>query len=233
MKKKPGLTNYIEVSPGGSACAWRLFLVLLLGTGISFLTAGCHTAAQTAGLVTAGIVTGSVSPANEIEQIYYLGIFDPEEQLPPQMYRVRVHGQSAFISGDSFASGWVPARLMDSLSGRVSIDAYGGAGPDIQEPSTNATVSLNVGRRMLLFGPEGFREAPANERLVIVMSSNPSKFFDAIDQTLGMTSTPSSSSSSNNSGTTVDLLSAYQAILNSREQLQKVELGKPSGNSDK
>ena len=38
----------------------------------------------------------------------------------------------------------------------------------------------------MLFGPEGFREAPANHRLVIVMGSSPDKFFGAIDQSLGV-----------------------------------------------
>jgi hypothetical protein len=36
-----------------------------------------------------------------------------------------------------------------------------------------------------MFGPEGFREAPAGHRLVIAMGSSPEKFFQAIDETLG------------------------------------------------
>jgi hypothetical protein len=45
--------------------------------------------------------------------------------------------------------------------------------------------SIKTGRRLIQFGPEGFREAPANHRLVIVMGSSPDKFFEAIDETLG------------------------------------------------
>jgi len=36
-----------------------------------------------------------------------------------------------------------------------------------------------------MFGPEGFRESPADHRLVVVMGSSPQAFFQAIDQTLG------------------------------------------------
>ena len=38
----------------------------------------------------------------------------------------------------------------------------------------------------MMFGPEGFREAPANHRLVVVMGADPSAFFEAVDQTLGV-----------------------------------------------
>ena len=38
------------------------------------------------------------------------------EQVPPSVYRVRVKGQASFLSATKFASGWVPADLVDSLS---------------------------------------------------------------------------------------------------------------------
>jgi hypothetical protein len=44
---------------------------------------------------------------------------------------------------------------------------------------------LLTGRRLIMFGPEGFREAPKNHRLVVVMGSNPDKFFSAVDEALG------------------------------------------------
>lgn len=37
----------------------------------------------------------------------------------------------------------------------------------------------------MMFGPEGFREAPPSHRLVIAMGSSPEKFFNAVDQALG------------------------------------------------
>ena len=37
----------------------------------------------------------------------------------------------------------------------------------------------------MLFGPEGFREAPKDHRLVIVMGSSPDAFFNAMDNSLG------------------------------------------------
>jgi hypothetical protein len=198
---------------------------------VPLLTTGCHTAAETAGLVAGATATGAISPANEIEQVYYVGTFDPEEQLPPQVYRLRVHGQSSAISGDSFASGWVPAKLIDSLSGRVTLDPYGGSGPVITGPSSADEVNLNVGRRMWMFGPEGFRVAPADYRLAIVMSADPSKYFDAMDQMLGISTLASTGQSGGgNSQVQTDLLDSYRAILNSREQLQKVQQQVPANN---
>ena len=58
----------------------------------------------------------AASPSNEIEQVYYIGIFDPQEQLPPQVYRIRVRGQASAFSRTRFASGWVRAEIADSLS---------------------------------------------------------------------------------------------------------------------
>ena len=37
-----------------------------------------------------------------------------------------------------------------------------------------------------MFGPEGFREAPKDHRLVIVMGASPEAFFGAIDRALGI-----------------------------------------------
>ncbi len=44
---------------------------------------------------------------------------------------------------------------------------------------------LPTKRRFMLFGPEGFREAPRDHRLVIVMGASPEEFFNAIDRSLG------------------------------------------------
>ena len=43
-----------------------------------------------------------------------------------------------------------------------------------------------TGRRLVMFGPEGFREAPKDHRLVVVMGSNPDAFFSAVDEALGV-----------------------------------------------
>src|SRR6266849_1933566 len=53
---------------------------------------GCATPAQTAGAIAGGVVgvtiAGGYSPGNEIEQVYYLGVFDPQEQVPATVYRL-------------------------------------------------------------------------------------------------------------------------------------------------
>jgi hypothetical protein len=126
-------------------------------------------------------VTGMM-PINEIEQTYYLGVFDPKEQIPPQIYRIRVHGQSS-LGGGQFASGWVPADVIDTLnlSDTPTTDnsrMLGNAG--------NAdNGSFLRGRKLVAFGPEGFREVPKDHRLVMVMGNNANEFFNAVSAALG------------------------------------------------
>lgn len=145
------------------------------------------TIALTAGIVVGATVVGANIPGHEIEQIYYLGVFDPQEQVPPTIYRVRVHGQASIYSGTKFASGWVPAETIDSLNSHVGFDVNDASKPNVQitKGSKEDIARLTPGRRLIQFGPEGFREAPKNHRLVIVMGASPEAFFQAIDEALG------------------------------------------------
>lgn len=131
-------------------------------------------------------VSGAVSPAHEIEQTYYLGVFDPNDQLPPQVYRLSVRGQASAISNVKFGSGWVPASVVDSLSGHIAYDANATSGSGLTITRDDAmSGGIQTGRRLIQFGPEGFREAPRDHRLVIVMGASPKAFFEAVDRTLG------------------------------------------------
>jgi len=133
-----------------------------------------------------GLAVGyaGVTPTSNLEQVYYLGVFDPQEQLPPTVYRVRVRGQGSALNFTRYASGWVRAELIDSLSTVAKFDSKeldSGVKVTPSEPETK----LLTGRRLVMFGPEGFREAPKDHRLVVVMGSSPEKFFQAVDQALG------------------------------------------------
>lgn len=68
---------------------------------------------------------GGILPTQDIEQVYYLGSFDPIEQVPPEFYRVTVRGQASFISRMRFGSGWVRSELIDSLNTRVDFGDQG------------------------------------------------------------------------------------------------------------
>ena len=151
--------------------------------------AGCGNATGNVVLGALGATAvGAYSPAEEIEQVYYLGIFDPHEQVQPQqVYRVTVHGQASAISQMKFGSGWVPASVVDALSTRAGF-ADNSDQASFSAGDKDSTVKLKTGRRLILFGPEGFREAPADYRLVIVMGASPQAFFSAIDQSLGVIS---------------------------------------------
>lgn len=158
---------------------------LLLSCGLAI--SGCESieGTLTLGLIGATVVGGQ-APTHEIEQIYYVGVFDPQDQLPPEVYRIRVHGQASFISSTKFASGWVPAQVIDSLGTTVSFSDSGNA--EVVGDRTKDLANITTGRRLMMFGPEGFREAPADHRLVIVMGSNPEAFFNAVSKSLKVVS---------------------------------------------
>ena len=154
--------------------------------GIALALSGCGSTVENVALgVASTTVLGARSPTDEIEQTYYLGVYDPQGQLPPSIYRVRVHGQSSFLNSTKFASGWVRAGLIDSLGTRIGVDETDG-GLEIRNVQDDETEGIATGRRLMMFGPEGFREAPADHRLVVVMGADPSAFFEAVDQTLGV-----------------------------------------------
>ena len=168
----------------------QLMKICFIGGILSMLIhlSGCGnlTTAQNVG-VWGTIVTavGAASPAQEIEQIYYLGVFDPQEQIPPTVYRIRVHGQASILSGMKFGSGWAPARVIDSLGSDLGYDFNSGA-LNVAGADGNLEGRIQTGRRLIMFGPEGFREAPKDHRLVIVMGASPEKFFNALDRSLGV-----------------------------------------------
>jgi hypothetical protein len=129
-----------------------------------------------------------VTPSTDLEQTYYLGSFDPREQLPPTIYRIRLRGQSSFLNLTRFASSWVPAAVVDSLTGTASIDLSpkGKGSVEVTRPSDETRASLEgAGRRLMLFGPEGFRKAPDGYRLVVIMGSSPEQVEEAFASALG------------------------------------------------
>lgn len=131
-----------------------------------------------------GIGALTLIPSNSLEQTYYLGVFDPREQVPESFYRVRIRGQGSLISNVRYASGWAPANMLDTLTTDVRLN------PNDQESEvkisgTPSDTPFKLNRRLVLFGPEGFREAPIDHRLVIVMGGSPHVFFDSINKVLG------------------------------------------------
>ncbi len=191
-------------------------LVSALG---SLALLGCGSPAEYAALgVGVATVVGAQSPSHEIEQVYYLGVFDPREQVPPSIYRITVHGQASFLSLMRFGSGWVPAELADSLNSDLS-SRDDGTLPG-RHISGSDSDPLQTGRRLILFGSEGFREAPRNHRLVIVMGASPENYFSAVDQVLG-TIDPSGRSVGNLRKQLLDELVRTQQEQEQLERLQK------------
>jgi hypothetical protein len=161
---------------------WRLGLLV----STAFLLGGCGLDPSTRNpLIGAGVFALGLTPTTNLEQVYYLGVLDPQDQVPPTLYRVRVRGQASALNFTRYASGWVHADLIDSLASTVKF-----AGKELNDgvkvdADPAGAKTFTPGRRLVMFGPEGFREAPASHRLVIAMGSSPEKFFDAVDQALG------------------------------------------------
>lgn len=146
---------------------------------------GALSVVHTNQLIGAGAtVTGSLSPSSDIEQTYYLGSFDPRSQLPPAIYRIRVRGQSSFLNQTRFASSWVPAEVVDSLTGSLSIDNRNGKVSAERDAATTSSLE-GAGRGLVMFGPEGFREAPRGHRLVVIMGADPELVEQAFSSALG------------------------------------------------
>jgi hypothetical protein len=167
---------------------------LLAALALCLASCGNLTDTQRLGL---GVVATTAylgrTPSNEIEQVYYVGVFDPQDQVPPSIYRLRVRGQASAMSQTRFASGWVPAVVADSIGGTIRLSQEASA-VEVKE-AKEAAAGLATGRRLMMFGPEGFREAPRDHRLVIVMGSNPEKYFSAIEQSLGVVASATQSRS--------------------------------------
>ena len=171
--------------------AQRSWLLAALAALSALLLPGCGAMSVATRNSVAGITATTVAahiPTTDIHQVYYLGVFDPRDQLPPTIYRVRVRGQASALNLTRFASGWVRAELIDSLSGQVELPGDTKTQAHGKDTVANRDIERGAltGRRLVMFGPEGFREAPRNHRLVVVMGSSPEKFFSAVDEALGV-----------------------------------------------
>ncbi|WP_338848941.1 hypothetical protein V8J88_08355 [Massilia sp. W12] len=161
----------------------RIFTISALTLSLSACSS--LTVVQRNSAIGAGVGTvGTFVPGSKMEQTYYLGVFDPLEQLPPTIYRVRVKGQSSFWNLTRYASGWVAAEVIDSLTSNISFNSKNG-NINLEKNEPLSRNALN-GRGLVLFGPEGFREAPRNHRLVITMGASPEKFFNIANEAMGL-----------------------------------------------
>ena len=206
MRRISGLYSRIVI---GSVCSITF----------SYLV-GCSTTEQTIALSAAGATfLGGATPTSEIEQIYYLGIYDERSQLPPEFYRIKVHGQASTLSEMTFGSGWVPAKLVDTLNpdsqARLSNTDIKSAG---QDPCGD---NFLQGRKLILYGPEGFRRVPDCYRLALVMGSNPSAFFGALDEAMGYIH--KAKSEERNSQLTIQLLKHQSQLHLESSRLEDLE----------
>ncbi len=127
----------------------------------------------------APLVLGACA-SQDFRQVYYLGVYDPNEEVTQQLYRVSIQGDTAWYSTVKYASGWAPADAVDSLMGTVTQEKAG-----LRIRTEGGDVRLPPGRSLVLYGPEGFRIVPQDHRLVLVMSSDPSEFFKQVQLIAG------------------------------------------------
>lgn len=186
------------------------------------MVVACQSPGQVAAGIVAGTAIGGVIPGSGLEQTYYLGIYDPRDQVPQAFYRITVRGQASMINTQTrFASGWVPAALIDGLSSDVSAKLSGGP-VEVSGSSLNVPELTDPVKRMFLLGPEGIRVSPGGHRLVIVMGSSPEKFFAAVDEALGTLSLVEVEEADR---TTRDAITReYRRLQDEREELQALKL---------
>ena len=159
---------------------WRsVSVILLVITGLTLT--GCKTTEQ----VITGAAALAIAPSNEIEQIFYLGVFDPQEQIPQTIYRIRIHGQASALNSMKFGSGWVKSELVDSLTSQKQIVAQAKSLQGDGSAVFNEMLDSSVQRKLIALGPEGFRISPKDHRLVVVMGASPDAFFSAVDNVAG------------------------------------------------
>lgn len=189
----------------------------------AFTLSACHTTHENWALGIGATALLARAPTQEIEQVYYLGVFDPQDQVPPTIYRVRVFGQASAMSSTYFASGWVPAQVIDSLTSQVGANVPSASGPGgVQITKSEHDLSrMETGRRLVQFGPEGFRETPRDHRLVIVMGSSPESFFSAIDTALGTVAQAQAESRDN--ALVLQLFESLRALRTENELLQDID----------
>ncbi|HYC76791.1 MAG TPA: hypothetical protein VEI02_04095 [Planctomycetota bacterium] len=178
----------------------------------------CHTGEYVATGAVLGTVALGRTPSHDLEQIYYLGVFDPMEQVPPTLYRVIVRGQASAMSNVKYASGWVPSAVVDTLQTRMFFDPQTG---DLQIKGGQAgDVGIKPDRRMFMFGPEGFREAPMDHRLVIVMGADPSAYFEAVDSVLGGLATERAESRAASKANNALVFDRMRSIVRQQERVE-------------
>lgn len=133
-----------EIARGGLLMS-SLVAVQLLG--------GCSSDPATRNaLAGAGVVVAGVLPSTNLEQVYYVGVFDPQDQIPPTLYRVRVRGQASALNFTQYASGWVHADLIDSLSTSVKFTSKElDSGVDVKKASAEGYKAFTPGRRLVMF----------------------------------------------------------------------------------
>ncbi len=131
-----------------------------------------------------------------------------------------MHGQSSLISFGRFASGWVPAEFADALGTSISFNKD--SGKVELDKTEGLKTSATKGRRLIVFGPEGFRESPGNHRLVIAMGSSPETYFDAINEALGAIAT-ATQGGTGDATLQRDLFEALELISEEGERISKLE----------
>jgi len=115
--------------------------------------------------------------STNVKTTHYLGVFDPQEQVPAELYRITIEGNAGVFSKVNYATGWVPANAADLLS----VDVRPSQDGKIEITGDQSkTVTVGARRQFFEIGPTGVATQPEDGRFVVVMSSNPDYFFKKV-----------------------------------------------------
>ncbi len=151
--------------------------------------------------------------ATKISTTHFLGVFDPQQQVTQELYKVKITGKASWYSDAKFATGWVPAGVADRLGETVDRKSTAGGsvyGDHSKTDPKNLVAVVKPKRQFYEVGPLGVSVAPENQRFVAMMGSNPNYFFQKLSMLTTLGEDPGRNSNKGKSA--VALLAARERV---------------------
>lgn len=161
--------------------------------------------------------------ATEVETTHYLGVFDPQQQVTQELYKLEIKGCANFASNADFASGWIPAGVADLVSeGIESKRTEGGAvvGHRTAEGDVPEAV-VKPSRQFFEIGPLAVSKAPQDHRFVVVMGSDPDFFFQKMGLLTTLGEDPDAASLGSRGGLSLAVGSERVAVSEAQDSVAK------------
>ena len=169
------------------------------------------------------LLPGCWASGSFVQTTHYIGVFDPHEQVPQELYRVTITGESDLLSSVKYGSGWVAASAADLLA----MDTDGGVNAAATKDSLPAQSAppphLEARRRFFEIGPLGVSTEPQDGRFVVIMSSDPNQFFRRLELMTRFGKTDSSETQRSRDAILSTIVADRRSALDQMKQLLEEE----------